>query len=105
LELWIEIKTLNESHEKSLQAMGAELKRSKATLRCREKRLENLMKTPYGHRSGVRDRKNLSRLTPKMKVILNEMNSLFCDVEQVQRTMVLLNGLTVKYIYLLNSPG
>ena len=65
LKLWVEIETLNESHEKSLQAMGIELKRTKTTLRCREKRLENLVKTPYGYRSVVRDRKDLSKLTPK----------------------------------------
>lgn len=65
LEFWIEIETLNESHEKSLQTMGAELKRTKATLRRRERRLENLVKTPYGYRSVVRDRKDLSRLAPK----------------------------------------
>ena len=64
LDLWIEIETLNESHERSLQAMSVELKRTKAMLRRREKRLENLVKTPYGYRSVVRDRKDLSRLAP-----------------------------------------
>ena len=65
LKLWVEIETLNESHEKSLQAIGTELKRTKTTLRRREKRLENLVKTPYGYRSVVRDRKDLSKLAPK----------------------------------------
>lgn len=65
LDFWIEIETLKESHEKSLQLIGAELKRTKATLRRREKRLQNLVKTPYGYHSVVRDRKDLSRLAPK----------------------------------------
>jgi len=38
-----------------------------------------------------------------MQVTLNEMNSLFCDVEQVQRTMVLLYGLTLDGTYLFYS--
>ena len=40
-----------------------------------------------------------------VKVTLNEMNSLFCDIEQVQRTMVLLYGFTLDGTYLLNSHG
>jgi len=65
LELWIEIEIFNESPEKPLQAMGAELKHTKATLRRRGKQLKNLVKTPYGYHSVVRVRKYLSRLAPK----------------------------------------
>lgn len=41
-----------------------------------------------------------SELKEPLKVILNEMNSFFCDVEQVQRTMVHLYGVTPAGNYL-----
>lgn len=65
LGLWVEIEALKESHEKSLSTCALELKRTKATLRRRDIRLQNLVKTPFGYRSIVRGRKDLSALAPK----------------------------------------
>ena len=65
VEMWIEIQSQNESHEKSLIELASVLKRTKATLKRREKRLENLVKTPFGYRSCVREAKDLSNLAPK----------------------------------------
>jgi hypothetical protein len=65
LDLWVEIEALKESHEKSLSTCALELKRTKATLRRRDIRLQNLVKTPFGYRSIVRGRKDLSALAPK----------------------------------------
>lgn len=66
VEMWIEIQySQNESHEKSLIELTSVLKRTKATLKRREKRLENLVKTPFGYRSCVREAKDLSNLAPK----------------------------------------
>lgn len=64
LEFWIEIESLKECHSQKLSTIALELKRTKATLRRRENRLSNLIKTPYGYRSTVRDRKDLSTLAP-----------------------------------------
>jgi hypothetical protein len=65
LDLWVEIEVLKESHEKSLSTCALELKRTKATLRRRDIQLQNLVKTPFGYRSIVRGRKDLSALAPK----------------------------------------
>ena len=65
LGLWVEIEALKESHEKSLSTCALELKRTKATLRRRDIRLQNLVKTPFGYHSIVRGRKDLSALAPK----------------------------------------
>ena len=65
VEMWIEIQSQNESHERSLIELASVLKRTKATLKRREKRLENLVKTPFGYRSCVREAKDLFNLAPK----------------------------------------
>ena len=65
LDLWVEIEALKKSHEKSLSTCALELKRTKATLRRRDIRLQNLVKTPFGYRSIARGRKDLSALAPK----------------------------------------
>jgi len=61
----VEIETMKESHAKALSTCALELKCTKATLRRRNIRLQNLVKTLFGYKSIVRSRKDLSTLAPK----------------------------------------
>lgn len=59
---WIEIESLRESYEDKINSLKSDLKRTTATLRRREQRLQNLTKTPYGYRTTIRMKKDLSCL-------------------------------------------
>ena len=65
IDFWVYTKTQKEAYEKRLSELSSELKRTKATLRRREIRLEKLIKTPYGYRSKVRPRKDVRDLAPR----------------------------------------
>jgi len=63
--MWTEIESQNESHDRSLANLASVLKHTKAILKRQKKRLENLVKTPFGYRSCVREAKDLSNLALK----------------------------------------
>lgn len=62
---WIEIESEREIHEQRVKLIEIKLKSTTAMLRRREKRLQNLVKTPYGYRTIVRQRKDLASLAPR----------------------------------------
>ena len=64
IDFWVYTETQKEAYEKRLSELSSELKRTKATLRRREIRLEKLIKTPYGYQSNVRPRKDVRDLAP-----------------------------------------
>lgn len=61
----IEIESLQESYGEKLKKFKSKLKRTNATLKQRENWLHNLTKTPYGYRTTIREKKDLSPLAPK----------------------------------------
>lgn len=64
VDFWVYTETQKEAYEKKLSELSSKLKRTKATLRRREIRLEKLIKTPYGYRSSIRPRKDVRDLAP-----------------------------------------
>jgi hypothetical protein len=62
IHYWIEIESLRENYEDKINSLKSDLKRTIATLRRREQRLQNLTKTPYGYRTTIRMKKDLSCL-------------------------------------------
>jgi len=63
IDCWIELESQREIHEEQLKRIEGKLKSTTAMLKRCEKRLKNLVKTPYGYRSIVRERKDLSALS------------------------------------------
>lgn len=64
VDSYIAIESMRDEHETKLSRITAELRRVKSTLRRRELRLSKLVKTPYGYRSVVRQRKDVCDLAP-----------------------------------------
>jgi len=62
INYWIEIESLRESYKNKINSLKSDLKRTIATLRQREQRLQNLTKTPYGYHTTIRMKKDLSCL-------------------------------------------
>ena len=62
IHYWTEIKSLRESCGDKINYLESDLKRTIATLMQRDQRLQNLTKTPYGYRTTIRMRNDLSRL-------------------------------------------
>ena len=67
INYWIELESQKEIHKEQLKRIEGKLKSTIAMLRRRDKRLKNLIKTPYGYRSIVRERKDIVCIITKWR--------------------------------------
>jgi hypothetical protein len=65
IDFWVEMESQKQCQAEKLSSITSALKRTKATLSRREKKLQNLVKTPHGYRSIVKPRRDLASLAPR----------------------------------------
>lgn len=65
IDFWIDYESLQEKHMENIKSISSELRRTKATLKRRELRIQKMVKTPYGYRCIPRPRRDLHTLAPK----------------------------------------